>query len=207
MKKKLIIMLVGVFSFGIATNCIAGTYFSGNVGIVSVSDAAVTDAELTALGLSNVELSFDNGVGLSLAVGSTITDIIRAEGEFSYIKNDLDSFSASDGFITASMPINGEIEAMSLMGNIFAEIKTNSAIKPFVGLGLGFSKLDAEIEGDSEDDTVFTYQLILGTGIEVNESTSIDLSYRYFAPSDPDFDGTEVEVAAHKFMAGVRLNF
>ena len=207
MKKIFVAGLFGMSALVVSTSCFAGAYFAGNVGMVSVSDAAVTDSEATALGLSNVEISFDNGVGLSLAAGSSVSDVVRLEGEFSYRKNDMDTISASMGGASATLPINGEIESMALMGNIFADINTSSAITPFLGLGIGFSKLDAEIEGDSEDDTVFAYQFILGAGFKVNDSTAIDLSYRYFATADPDFNGTEIEYATHNFMAGVRVNF
>ena len=33
------------------------------------------------------------------------------------------------------------------------------------------------------------------------------IKYRYFATSDPEFDGTEVEYASHNIYAGIRLNF
>jgi len=207
MKKIIVAGVVGFLSLALAGSCFAESYFAGNVGFVSVSDAAVTDSGLATAGITNAEFSFDNGVGLSLAVGSRISDVIRAEGEFSYRKNDMDTLSANYMGMPGSIPVNGEIESMTLMGNFFADIDTNSAVTPFIGAGIGFSKVDGELEGDSEDDTVFAYQLILGTGFKVNDVTNIDVSYRYFATADPEFDGTEVEYATHNFMAGVRLTF
>jgi opacity protein-like surface antigen len=208
MKKVLVAGLFGLLSLAVASSCFAGTYFAGNIGIVAVSDAAITSPEWTATGWTDAEISFDNGVGLSLAVGSTISDIVRAEGEFSYRKNDLDSLSYNDSGVPVTNPISGdEGKAMSLMGNVFVDIKNDSAITPFLGLGLGFAKIELEAGGESKDDTVFAYQIILGTGFKVNDSTSIDVSYRYFATADPDFDGTEIEFATHNFMAGVRLSF
>lgn len=207
MKKVLVCGVVMLSSLALSSSCFAGAYFAGNIGIVAVEDAGITDPLLTAEGLSNVEASFDNGVGLSLAAGSTITDVIRAEAEFSYRKNDLDSISATYLGTSATIPVNGEVESMTLMGNVFADIKTNSIVTPFVGLGVGYSRVDMELEGESEDDMVFAYQLILGTGFKINDATTIDVSYRYFATADPDFDGTEAEYATHNFMAGVRINF
>jgi opacity protein-like surface antigen len=205
MKIFLIVMLVSVLSLGVVSNCFAGSYFAGNLSFVSVADADVNDPDLAAAGLVGVEISFDSGIGFSLAAGSE-TDILRYEGEFSYRKNDMDEISCSN-CVPSSLPINGEVESMSLMANIYKDIDTNSAVTPFIGLGLGFSKFDAEIEGDSEDDTVFAYQLILGTGFKVNDTTNIDVSYRYFASADLDFAGTEISSATHNFMVGARVSF
>lgn len=119
----------------------------------------------------------------------------------------MDELSATIAGVSGSGSASGEIESMALMGNVIKDFNTESALIPFLGIGLGFSKVDLETEGYSEDDTVFAYQLILGTGIKVAETTSIDLSYRYFATADPDFDGTEVEYATHNFMIGARFDF
>lgn len=71
MKKLLVLGMFGISSLALASTCFAGSpYFSGNFGFVSVSDADVTNAEFAGSGTSNVEISFDNGVGLSLAAGA-----------------------------------------------------------------------------------------------------------------------------------------
>jgi opacity protein-like surface antigen len=206
MKKVLIIMLVSFFSLGIASNCFADSYFAGNFGFVSVEDAGLNNPAFTAVGITGTEISFDNGIGLSLAVGSKV-DSLRYEGEFSYRTNDMDTISANDMGTPVSIPVNGDITAMTLMGNIYGDINTDSAVTPFIGIGLGFSKLDGDLEGDSENDTVFAYQLILGTGFKVNDTTNIDVSYRYFATADAEFDGTEIEYATHNIMVGARFSF
>ena len=205
MKKLFVVVLAGVFSLGLAKVSWAAGYIAGNVGMVHVEDSEINDPDLSAMGILGAEISFDNGVGATLASGVT-TDILRFEGEFSYRKNDMDEISISAP-VSGSIPVNGEVEAMSLLANVYKDIDTGSAIKPFLGLGIGFSRVDGDMEGDSESDTVFAYQVILGTGIAMNESTSIDISYRYFATSDPEFDTTTVEYATHNFMLGVRFAF
>lgn len=207
MKKVLVGGVFLLSSLAVSSSCFAGAYFAGNLGIVAVEDSGITSPAWAAAGISNVEASFDNGFGLSLAAGSTITDVIRAEAEFSYRKNDLDSLSASYLGTSITVPVDGKAESMTLMGNVLADIKTNSIVTPFVGLGIGYSRADVELDGESEDDMVFAYQLILGTGFKVSDAVNIDVSYRYFATTDPDFDGTEVEYGTHNFMAGVRVNF
>ena len=57
------------------------------------------------------------------------------------------------------------------------------------------------------DDTVFAWQVGAGIGYALTPQLTFDLKYRYFATSDPEFDGTEVEYASHNVYAGIRLHF
>jgi outer membrane immunogenic protein len=205
MKKILLIMLLIVAQSGMAGNCFADTYIAGNFGYVLAQDAEINDPDLTAIGVIGTEVSFKNGVGLSLAVGSE-TDDIRYEGEFSYRANDMDTMACDN--CGPSIPVSGEVTAMSLMGNIYKDKRKNSVVTEFIGVGLGFSKLDVDSPDlGSADDTVFAYQLILGAAFRVNESTKIDVSYRYFATADADFDGIDAEYATHNLMIGARFSF
>jgi opacity protein-like surface antigen len=207
MRKLLVFGMLGISLLVLSgTSLAASPYFSGNLGLVSVSDADVNDAAWSAAGFSNAEISFDSGIGLTLASGVD-TGIVRVEGEFSYRKNDMDDLSYTYMGVSYNLPVNGEVESMALMGNVVKDIKTNGPLTPFFGIGIGISKLDAELQGESEDDTVFAYQLILGTGIEVAENAMLDISYRYFATDDPEYDGTEIEYGTHNFMLGVRFDF
>jgi len=59
----------------------------------------------------------------------------------------------------------------------------------------------------SVDDTVFAYQVGTGVSFAVNEKVSLDLNYRYFATSDPNFEGIETEYSSHNVYAGIRVSF
>jgi opacity protein-like surface antigen len=205
MKKLLLVSVIGLSSVLAASTCFAKGYISGNIGAVMVEDA-----DLTIEGLSGVEVSFDTGFAGALAAGADAGPV-RIEGEFSYRKNDMDEFSGSIFGMPVSGPANGEIESMSLLGNVIFDIGTNSPFTPFIGAGMGFSNVDMELEGGSDDDTVFAYQFIAGMGFKVSDATSIDISYRYFATADPEFgiEGfrVESEYATHNLFAGVRFSF
>jgi opacity protein-like surface antigen len=206
MKKLLLVSVIGLSSVLAASTCFAKGYISGNIGAVMVEDADLTGPALDASGLSGVEVSFDTGFAGALAAGADAGPV-RIEGEFSYRINDMDEISGSFFGIPGSGPANGEIESMSLLGNVIFDIGTNSPFTPFIGAGMGFSNVDMEFEGVSEDDTVFAYQFIAGMGFKVSEVTSIDISYRYFATDDPELDGIESEYTTHNLFAGVRFSF
>ena len=54
---------------------------------------------------------------------------------------------------------------------------------------------------------MFAWQVGAGIGYALTPQLTFDLKYRYFATSDPEFDGTEVEYASHNVYAGIRLHF
>ena len=58
-----------------------------------------------------------------------------------------------------------------------------------------------------DDDIVFAYQLGAGIGYGISENLTIQAGYRYFATADPDFSGTEAEVASHDIYLGMRFYF
>ena len=193
-----IVLSVFVLHF-LAASAVAQPYFSGNIGIVSLSDSDIDD------GVDTGEMSYDVGIGLLAAVGARLSDNLRLEGEIGYRANDLDKLTV-DGLGTAK--IDGDITALSLMGNMFVDFMPNEFFSPFVGFGLGFANVEGDIDGfGSEDDDVFAYQVAVGGTYAANKQVSLDVQYRYFATEDPDFEGLESEYQSHNVLVGLRFNF
>jgi opacity protein-like surface antigen len=94
------------------------------------------------------------------------------------------------------------------MGNAYYDFSTEGSFSPFIGAGLGFANIEADLDDfDSEDDTVFAYQFILGGSLTASEQLSVDLQYRYFATDDPEFDDLDAEYSTHNVMIGLRHSF
>lgn len=203
--KKIIVILVSCFCL-VTTTAFAGPYFSASVGAFMPIDSDVTDPTFASEGISSLEISYDKGYAIFLALGQDL-DTVRVEGEFSYKAADMDkgSVTLTNG-ASGSGSIDGDISSMSLMANVWKDIKVGG-VTPYIGLGVGFAKVEAEIEGESDSDTVLAYQLGLGIGVPIAENLNFDISYRYFATSDPDFDGTEIDFSSNNIMAGLRVNF
>ena len=197
MKKTISVVAMAVM-LGVTTgNSMAaeGAYVSGNLGLAIATDSDATDSSGTGTFESDKGLAFGVAVGYDL--GNT-----RIEGEIAYQKNDLDKISIP-GFGSAA--IEGDTSSTALLLNGYYDFKNESALTPFISAGLGFAKVEVSaitVPGvgpitTSSDDTVFAYQIGAGVGYAVSEKISLDVKYRYFATSDPDFDGTEVEICRY----------
>ena len=180
----------------------AGTYISGNLGLVIVNDSDTDD------GFDTGEFTFDTGAGIVWAVGNSFQNGGRVEAELGYRSNSFDEFKVDGG---GKVDIDGDIRSSSLMGNAYYDISTEGSFSPYIGAGLGFAYLKADFDyfdsEDDEDDTVFAYQLILGGSFASSEQFSVDLQYRYFATDDPEFDGLDAEYSTHNVMVGFRRSF
>jgi len=185
-----------------------GMYFSGNFGISSLSDVVV---ELP--GFPTIKTSFDLGFNIGGAIGYDYGNI-RAEGEITYHTNDIDEFSVL-GF---TVPGEGEVSALSFMVNGYYDFHSaNSPVVPYLGVGIGVANgmVDASVAGISlidDDAWVFAYQFMAGIGFEINPTTALTVSYRYFQNSDlsfpnPGLPDIEVEYQIHEFNFGVRVAF
>lgn len=204
MKKKLAI-IAGcwtILSAGAAQAAPDTAYFAVAAGPTWLDDATLSDAS------GSIDAEFDAGFGLVVALGHAF-DAVRAEIELGYRKNDIDSFGAM-GF---SVPASGDVTSKSVMANLYYDFTPEAQWSPFLGAGLGVARVEVDnaavmgIPLGNADDTVFAWQLMAGIGSKLTRSTTLDLSYRYHATSDPDFSGIEAEYDSHNIMAGIRVAF
>lgn len=186
----------------ISTSAMAadGPYFGVNLGITLPTDSDVTEA-----GYPGATAAYDNGFAFGASLGRKMGSG-RLEAELGYKSFDLNQISVN-GFGSAN--VDGNASVLSLMGNGYFDFDTSSAVKPFVMGGLGFAKisLDSTDLDANEDDTVFAFQLGVGLGFAVNETTTLDIAYRYMGTTEADFTGTKVTYGSNNFLAGIRVAF
>lgn len=210
--KKTRLMLVGclVSSFLMVSlaSAAVGPYASVQAGATWLEDA-----DNTAFG-DTVESSYDMGFNVGAAGGYDFGPA-RVEGEVAYRQNDVDKLRVP-GFGTASG--DGDVSALSLMANGFWDIETGSSVTPYLGAGIGVAQVSMNDVGAAgerladDDDTVFAYQLAAGAAFELAPALALDLGYRFFATSDPEFkdvDGVKFdsEYMSHNLSLGVRFQF
>lgn len=208
MKKLLLSGVSTVLLIGSAGICQAGPYFSGNLAAVIGHDADWIDTTG-----DTGEVTTDAGYGLSLAMGNDLKDY-RVEVELAYRANDLDDITLSG---LPSVSIEGDATSIALLCSIYKDFTTTTPVTPYIGAGIGGANVDVEVEnilgiipvGESDDDTVFAYQVALGAAFNLSDTAKIDLSYRYFATTDPDLTdmGMEIEYTTSNIMVGFRMNF
>lgn len=208
MKKHILFAVCTVFLLSVSTICYsAGPYVSGNLGLAIARDSDVTDSTMPGVTL---EIESDTGLALGGAIGYDF-DSFRVEGEVAYQRNNLDKGT----LLGSSVNLDGYTSSLAFLLNGYWDFVNSTPFTPFISGGLGVASVkinDFNVSGsgdpdESDSDTVFAYQIGAGVAYALDSNISIDLKYRYFATSDPDFDTSEAEYSSHNFYIGVRFNF
>ena len=192
-----------------------GPYMSGRTGASWLNNADF-DGNVPGIEFSS-DVEFDTGVHLGAAVGYDFGQF-RVESEFGFQSHEFEEMTdlKINGIPRSDVNADGDYDAFIFLINGFYDIDTGTRFTPYLGGGIGFARLDIKnlfigeegiriVRGD-EDDTVFAYQLAGGMAYEIMEQLFADLSYRFFATSEPDFGGLE-EYSSHNLMAAIRFSF
>lgn len=210
MKKNILIIACCTMLLSISTIAYSaeGPYVSGNLGLAILSDSDVTDSTVPGITL---DIESDTGLALGVAAGYDFGNNIRIEGEIAYQKNDVDKAS----LLGVDVDLTGDTSSLAFLLNGYYDFANESAFTPFISAGLGVAEVEINdfnvpgsgLPSSNDDDTVFAYQVGAGVGYAVNEKVTIDVKYRYFGTSDPDFETTTAEYSSHNFYAGIRVAF
>lgn len=158
----------------------------------------------------------DPGYAISGDVGYGFGPV-RVEGELTWRQNDLSKIVDSLG--TASG--DGNINALSVMGNVFYDIDTGTKFTPYVGVGAGGLNLGEDhvhtrgVMLTNDGDLRFAYQGIAGVSYAVNDQLSIKADYHYIRADEVRFttetayDGNtgKGNYQAHSVMVGFTWHF
>ncbi len=180
-----------------------GFYLKGSLGIGMAMD---TDIDNMPNAAGTAKMTYDTGFLGSLAAGYDFANPMRMELEFMRMKNDLDRLSYENVIGNFDQ---GDLVTKSLMVNGFYDVDTGSAWTPFAGFGLGWSKLDLDTPAFpvSDNDDVFTYQLIGGVAYAFNEQWSVDAQYRFLGTADATISGADYNLNSNNLMLGLRYSF
>ncbi len=210
MKKKILTLICCCSLLSVSNIALGadGMYIGANIGTSFLSDS---DATFNTTPAITASADSDTGVAFGLVVGNSFGNY-RLEGEIAHQENDIDNIEILGTNVNDT---DGDTSSTAFLLNGYYDFKNGSKFTPFIGVGLGFAKVDISTTTSptygtlftSDDDTVFAYQLGFGGGYAVNDKVTLDLKYRYFATSDPDFQLATVEYSSHNIYAGVRIGF
>ena len=142
------------------------------------------------------DVPLDEGFSIAGAVGTNV-GVFRVEGEGAYRVNDVDVAGT-----------NGDISAISIMGNALYDHALTDALDLYVGGGLGVAFVEADDGDDSDDDTVLAYQFLVGLAFYTSDNFAITGGYRLWTTSDLDLSGVDVDMPLyHTAEVGVRFEF
>ncbi len=167
---------------------------------------------------------FSHPVSYGVGVGYQVTDVLRADVTVDTFK---DRFGAEGGCgagCTASY--GADYRGVGVMANGYADLATVAGFTPYVGAGLGATRLKWSDAGatyncggvncgaDSFDGAAewrFTYALMAGVSYAVTDRVKLDLGYRYSDMAGGDTfragasHGEDDGFARHEFRAGLRV--
>jgi OmpA-OmpF porin, OOP family len=183
---------------------IPGWYIGAGVGATQPTNSKET------IGNRDDKVSFDTGWGVMGNLGYGWEDGLRLEGELAEFRANADKINGVDG------GINGRINNVDLMANLYYDFHTGSRWTPYVGAGIGLAAVDADHIGPltnggsyNDSDLEFAYQAIGGVSYELGDHWSVAADYRYTRTTDPSFktsgsNRTDFENASHNIILSVR---
>jgi opacity protein-like surface antigen len=150
----------------------AGLYIGGWGGYTISPEASENDWDY----YDDVDLDIDetSAWGVKVGYSNPFFKYLAVEAEYSYLNPK----------IRDSYYIDGNVKMSNLMFNVIGKYPLG-IIKPYFGVGLGFSYADMsfdDIEGiDEEDYTSYAWQIMTGVEFFLTREIAVDLGYRYFA--------------------------
>lgn len=175
---------------------------------------------------SAITAEYDSGTAFGLTFGRAYISGMRPEGSVTYRNNKFKSvtFGPGNGDLSGQTTevVEGEAKSISLMGNLWYDFNPGGAFQPYVGGGLGMTRVgfDTFSIGNNTDgtpnvvadgdDTIFAYQVGAGVGIPLGSNLMVSLDLRLMAASsDAEIDGKDgskvsTDYEASSAMLGLR---
>ena len=160
-----------------------------------------------------------NTVGGAIAAGYYLQNLdpripLRTEVEYAARSDVRASWDRSSA--TGTDKFKALFNVQTLQANVYWDIETGMAIKPFVGGGMGMSFIYADYKREdsssySDSTTGFAWNAGAGVAYDLNESVTVDLAYRFagygHAEARTQNKTTRNYMTANEFLLGLRLNF
>ncbi len=183
----------------------------------------------------------DRGTAFSGVFGYRFSEGLRIEGELGYRKAGFHEITLREpGSLAALLPpeqrqdpavleglkgthpAEGDLSSVSLMVSLYYDIDLASGLKPYVGGGIGLSRVSmkastAGTQTTDDDDTVFAYQFGAGIGYGIGTWSGrpviVSLDFRHHATADPTLTGSvtgtpfDIGVGGNHVGVGLRIGF
>lgn len=176
-----------------------------------------SDAAMSGIVGEEDRFEFSTGYLAGAALGYELAGGFRAEAEYAYLHNPLDT---DDG-----VPTEGNFRSHIAMANLGYEFGDGSSSpwKPYLGAGAGVARVNEDYQYFSDSSntfvtqrdswTAFAYQARAGITYRVSDALNLSAGYRYLEIGDDERtlpDGRDVKVEApphHLLELGASFRF
>ncbi|MGE0741927.1 MAG: OmpA family protein [Hyphomonadaceae bacterium] len=143
-----------------------------------------------------------------VGLGYAFSNGFRLEGELAHRYNQLQD--------NAPTIVDGDVHAWSAMANLFYDFNRGGSVEPYIGIGAGAARLNANAAGAfgqfDDEDTVLAYQAMIGAAISVTEQLDVDVGYRYFSAADAEMQtgitpADDYDLRHEALTVGLRYQF
>ncbi len=173
-----------------------GPYVGGFAGGSLLMDSRSSDSQGDFTLKFKPELLGSAVIGWDLAPGTPVGEG-RIELEYSHRSNQLDQIKFAEGNFKGS----GNVTSDSLLINFIGVLRDKRPWSPYAVVGIGAARIEADglqVDGHpmgKGSDNVLAYQLGVGFDFTLTDYLSLDLGYRFFSSTRPQFK----EVSGHNF--------
>jgi outer membrane protein OmpA-like peptidoglycan-associated protein len=174
---------LGTFTPASAQQPVTGPYVSLGAGAQWLNDAKTSGST------GSRTYRFNTGPAVVGALGYGLGNGFRVEGEIGY--RDSDVKSASTG------AASGDVSALDFMANGLYDFNLGWPVTPYLGVGAGMARVSANnltIPASTiqvaDTDTEFAYQGLAGVAYAITQNLKLDVGYRYFATTNPQYRTT-----------------
>lgn len=174
-----------------------GTTGSGWYAGVFAGAAWPEDMDLSATAWIEPDTAF----ALGAVVGKQISSSVRGELEVSHWGAGGDIGCSGKCIVT-----DFDVDALTVLGNVWIDIPAGHDITPYVGGGIGLGGVGIDDGASDETSWGFAWQLGAGLRFGVGPSTTIDVGYRYktvYADANDFGYASDPDAAAHIAQVGV----
>lgn len=124
------------------------------------------------------------GVSFTAAAGFDYPAGTRTELEYRRIGSTVDAVTTFGGGAPGTLPGAGNIRAHALMSNVYKHFETGSAVRPYIGAGVGGVFVE---DFTGARDSAFAYQGRAGLAIALGRDVSANLEYVHLRSLELEF--------------------
>ena len=173
-------------------------YISYSGGVAYIRNQRLTGANATGADLSG-KVESDIGFNVGGAIGMQFHEHFRGELELGYRRSEVNALSVQ------SEDDNGQgwVSMLSVMANGYVDYDLDIGVVPYVGVGIGWGRVEYDAKNTAGilrlegEDNVFTWALMIGGSIPVNETMDLSLGYRYIATTDLELNSGVVRAGGN----------